>query len=144
MTEKFPYEDIIDLPPHISKNHPQPTMMERAARFAPFAAITGYEEMVLEEARVTDERIELDEGTKEILNAKLQMAMDFADSEPEITVTHFVADKKKSGGTYVKHTGVIKKIDEYERTVTFTDKTRIAIDNIYAIEGELFNCLDRE
>ena len=55
MAEKFPYEDIVDLPPHISKKHPQPTMLERAARFAPFAAITGYEEMVLEEARVTDE-----------------------------------------------------------------------------------------
>mgnify|MGYP003526152357 CR=1 FL=1 len=62
MAEKFPYEDIVDLPPHISKKHPQPTMLERAARFAPFAAITGYEEMVLEEARVTDERIELDES----------------------------------------------------------------------------------
>ena len=54
MAEKFPYEDIVNLPPHISKKHPQPTMIDRAARFAPFAAITGYEEMVLEEARVTD------------------------------------------------------------------------------------------
>uniref|UniRef100_UPI004056B7E8 hypothetical protein n=1 Tax=Agathobacter sp. TaxID=2021311 RepID=UPI004056B7E8 len=66
MAEKFPYEDIINLPPHISKKHPQPSMMDRAARFAPFAAITGYEEMVLEEARVTEERIDLDEDSKEI------------------------------------------------------------------------------
>lgn len=142
MAEKFPYEDIVNLPPHISKKHPQPTMLERAARFAPFAAITGYEEMVLEEARVTDERIELDEGTKEILNAKLQMAVDFADSEPEITITHFVADKKKAGGAYVKHTGVIKKVDEYEHTVIFMDKTVICIENIFAIDGELYNCLE--
>ena len=142
MAEKFPYEDIVDLPPHISKKHPQPAMLERAARFAPFAAITGYEEMVLEEARVTDERIELDEGTKEILNAKLQMAVDFANSEPEITVTHFVADKKKAGGAYVKHTGVIKKVDEYEHTVIFMDKTVVCIENIFAIDGELFNCLE--
>ncbi len=142
MAEKLPYEDIVDLPPHISKKHPQPTMLERASRFAPFAAITGYEEMVLEEARVTDERIELDEGTKEILNAKLQMAVDFADSEPEITITHFVADKKKAGGAYVKHTGVIKKVDEYEHTVIFTDKTNIPIDNIYDIEGTIFNSID--
>ena len=142
MAEKFPYEDIVDLSPHISKKHPQPTMLERAARFAPFAAITGYEEMVLEEARVTDERIELDEGTKEILNAKLQMALDFADSEPEITVTHFVADKKKAGGAYVKHTGVIKKIDQYERVVVFFDKTAIPIDNIYEINGALFSTLE--
>ncbi len=142
MAEKFPYEDIVDLPPHISKKHPQPTMLERAARFDPFAAITGYEEMVLEEARVTDERIELDEGTKEILNAKLQMAVDFADSEPEITITHFVADKKKAGGAYVKHTGVIKKVDEYERLVVFTDKTSIFIDDIYEISGALFSALE--
>ena len=73
MAEKFPYEDIVNLQPHISKKHPQPTMMDRAARFAPFAAITGYEEMVLEEARVTEERIELDEGTLSILNEKLNM-----------------------------------------------------------------------
>ena len=142
MAEKFPYEDIVNLPPHISKKHPQPSMMDRAARFAPFAAITGYEEMVLEEARVTDERVELDEGTKELLNAKLQMALDFAESAPEITITHFVADKKKSGGAYVKHTGVIKRIDEYEHTVVFIDKTVIGIDNIYAIEGTIFNCLE--
>ena len=72
MAEKFPYEDIVNLPPHISKKHPQPTMLERAARFAPFAAITGYEEMVLEEARVTEERIELSEGAKASLNKKLR------------------------------------------------------------------------
>lgn len=142
MAEEFPYEDIVNLPPHISKKHPQPTMKDRAARFAPFAAITGYEEMVLEEARVTDERVELDEGTKELLNAKLQMALDFAESEPEITITHFVADKKKSGGAYVKYTGVIKKIGEYEHTVVFIDKTVIDIDNIYAIEETIFNCLE--
>ncbi len=67
MAEKFPYEDIVDLPSHISKRHPQPSMMDRAARFAPFAAITGDEEMVLEEARVTEERIDLDEGAIQVL-----------------------------------------------------------------------------
>ena len=73
MAEKFPYEDIVNLPPHISKKHPQPSMMDRAARFAPFAAITGYEEMVLEEARVTEERVDLDEGALSLLNEKLNM-----------------------------------------------------------------------
>ena len=70
MAEKFPYEDIVNLPPHISKKHPQPSMMDRAARFAPFAAITGYEEMVLEEARVTEERVDLDEGALSLLVSK--------------------------------------------------------------------------
>ena len=73
MDEKFPYEDIIHLPRPISKKHPQPTMAERAARFAPFAAITDYEEMVLEEARVTEERITLDENALTLLNEKLNI-----------------------------------------------------------------------
>ena len=101
MAEKFPYEDIVELPPHISKKHPQPTMMDRAARFAPFAAITGYEEMVLEEARVTEERVDLDEGALSLLNEKLNMIQEFIDEEPEIKITYFEPDKKKSGGAYV-------------------------------------------
>lgn len=113
MAEKFPYEDIVNLPPHISKKHPQPTMMDRAARFAPFAAITGYEEMVLEEARITEERIDLDEGTLSILNEKLNMIQEFIDEEPEVTITYFEHDKKKSGGAYIDITGTVKRIDEY-------------------------------
>ena len=70
MAEQFPYEDIVNMPHHVSKKYPQPTMADRAARFAPFAAITGYEEMVLEEARVTDDRIEMDESSKAALNEK--------------------------------------------------------------------------
>jgi len=81
MADKFPYEDIVNLPPHISKKHPQPTMLERAARFAPFAAITGYEEMVLEEARVTEERNELNEGTLVVLKEKLKNRHHALDSE---------------------------------------------------------------
>ena len=73
MNDKFPYEDIINLPRPVSKKHPQPPLSERAARFAPFAAITGYEEMVLEEARVTEEKIELDESALTILNEKLNI-----------------------------------------------------------------------
>ena len=120
MAEKFPYEDIVNLPPHISKKHPQPSMMDRAARFAPFAAITGYEEMVLEEARVTEERIELDEGTLSLLNEKLNMIQEFLDEEPEIKITYFEPDKKKTGGAYVSITGVVKRIDEYEHLVIMT------------------------
>lgn len=142
MAEKFPYEDIVNLPPHISKKHPQPSMMDRAARFAPFAAITGYEEMVLEEARVTEERVDLDEGTLSILNEKLNMIQEFIDEEPEVTITYFEPDKKKTGGAYVKHIGVIKKIDEYARTVIFNDKTIVSIDDILAIEGEIFGYLE--
>lgn len=144
MAEKFPYEDIVNLPPHISKRHPQPSMMDRAARFAPFAAITGYEEMVLEEARVTEERIDLDEGALALLNEKLNMIQEFLDEEPEVTITYFEPDKKKSGGAYVSITGVVKRIDEYEHLVILTDGKKIRIEDIYAIGSDLFYSLGLE
>ena len=141
MTDKFPYEDIVNLPPHISKKHPQPTMLERAARFAPFAAITGYEEMVLEEARVTEERIELDEGSLAMLNEKLNIIHDSLDSEPVVQITYFEPDKKKSGGAYISVTGMVKRIDEYERLVIMSDGKKIRIDEIFGLEGKLFDSL---
>ena len=141
MADKFPYEDIVNLPPHISKKHPQPTTLERAARFAPFAAITGYEEMVLEEARVTEERIELDEGTLAMLNEKLNIIHDSLDSEPVIQITYFEPDKKKSGGAYISVTGTVKRIDEYERLVIMSDGKKIRIDEIFGLEGKLFDSL---
>ena len=139
MAERFPYEDIVNLPPHISKRHPQPTMIERAARFAPFAAITGYEEMVLEEARVTEERIELDESTLAMLNEKLNIIHDSLDSEPVIQITYFEPDKKKSGGAYISVTGMVKRIDEYERLVIMSDGKKIRIDEIFGLESRLFD-----
>ena len=144
MAEKFPYEDIVNLPPHISKKHPQPSMMDRAARFAPFAAITGYEEMVLEEARVTEERVDLDEGALSLLNEKLNMIREFLDEEPEVTITYFEPDKKKSGGAYVNITGIVKRIDEYEHFVIMTDGKKIRIEDIYAMGSDLFYSLGLE
>lgn len=141
MAEKFPYEDIVNLPPHISKRHPQPSMMDRAARFAPFAAITGYEEMVLEEARVTEERVDLDEGALSLLNEKLNMIQEFLDEEPEVTITYFEPDKKKSSGAYVSITGTVKRIDEYEHLVILIDGKKIRIEEIYALESDLFYSL---
>lgn len=144
MVEQFPYEDIVDLPHHVSKKHPQPTMADRAARFAPFAAITGYEEMVLEEARVTDERIEMDESSKAVLNEKLNMIQEFIDEEPKVTITYFEPDKKKSGGAYVSVTGTVKRIDEYEHIVLMNDGKKISIEDIYAIGSDLFYSLGLE
>lgn len=141
MAEKFPYEDIVNLPPHISKKYPQPTMMERAARFAPFAAITGYEEMVLEEARITEDRMDLDESTLAMLNEKLNIIQEFLDKEPEVKITYFEPDKKKSGGAYVSVTGKVKRIDEYERLVIMTDGKKICIDEIFGLESRLFDSL---
>ena len=142
MNEKFPYEDIVNLPRPISKKHPQPTLSDRAARFAPFAAITDYEAMVLEEARETEERIVPDENALSLLNEKLNILQEFPDKIHEIKVTYFVPDKKKSGGAYVEVTGIVKEIDEYERCIVMTDKKKIPIEHIRAIEGELFKCFE--
>ncbi|MGN0686785.1 MAG: hypothetical protein ACI4KA_01610 [Oscillospiraceae bacterium] len=115
--------------------------INRAASFAPFAALTGYDDAVRETARLTSERIELDEGTKEVLNDKLRIALDKADEQPEISITYFLPDTRKSGGAYVTVKAVIKRIDEYERLVIFTDKSTIPIDDIYEIEGDIYNGL---
>ena len=141
MAEKFPYEDIINLPHHELTTRQRMPRINRAASFAPFAALTGYDDAVRETARLTSERIELDEGTKEILNNKLRIALDKAGEQPEISITYFLPDKKKSGGAYVTVKAVIRRIDEFERLVIFTDKSTIPIDDIYEIEGDIYNGL---
>lgn len=110
-------------------------MKDRAAQFAPFAALTGHDEAIKETARLTDERIELDEGTLAILNDKIQIILDNLDIEPEITVTYFKPDDKKSGGAYIDHTGVVKRIDDFERTIVFTDKISIPIEDVLEIKS---------
>ena len=139
MAESFPYEDIIDMPHHVSKKYPEPTMMERAARFHPFAAITGYEEMVLEAARTTETRIELDEEALSVINEKLNMLRESLDGEPRVTVTYFEPDKKKNGGAYVSVTGTVRLIDEYEQILTLGEDKKIPIREIYSIDGEIFS-----
>ena len=144
MAERFPYEDIVNLSPHISKKHPQPTMLERAARFAPFAAITGYEEMVLEEARVTEERIELSEGAKAALNKKLSILKDNLSRSPEVTVTYFEPDQRKAGGAYLTFSGVVRRVDEHQHLIQMMNGKLIFMDEIYELESELFESLGIE
>ena len=135
-TEK--YEDIINLPHHISKKHPQMTMESRAAQFAPFAALVGYEDAVEETARLTTKRIELNEEEKNILDMKLQMLKEQMNVQiyPEISIIYFVPDLKKEGGKYIKISGTIKKIDEYKQLLILDDKTQIHINEIISIVGD--------
>ncbi len=139
MAERFPYEDILYVARHVSQKHPEPTMTDRAARFHPFAAITGYEEMVLEEARSTEARAELDEEALTALNEKLNLLRECIDEAPAVTVTYFEPDKRKSGGTYVRVTGTVLRLDEYEQTVSLSGDKRISIASIYSIEGDIFS-----
>ena len=90
------YDDIIKLPHHVSKRHPQMSIMARSAQFAPFAALSGYDEAVKETARLTDKRLEIDDGLKSILNNKLQYILENININPEIIFTYFVYDRKRS------------------------------------------------
>ena len=128
MTE---YDDIIDLPRPKSKHEPMP-MSDRAAQFSPFAALTGYGDAIDETARLTDARIELSEEERAELDYK-QQYLSTLDS-PMVTVTYFVPDSRKSGGAYVTHTGVLKRIDEVERAMVFVDGSRVEMDEVVGIE----------
>lgn len=133
------YADIIDLPHHELTTRQRMPLVNRAASFSPFAALTGYDDAVEETARPTDQKIELDDDSKKILNDKLQIAIAHAKEQPKISITYFLPDDKKTGGVYVTIKAVIKRIDEYKRLVIFTDKSSIPIDDIYEIEGDIYN-----
>lgn len=138
------YDDIIHLPHHTSKTHPRMSAIDRAAQFSPFAALVGYDAAVKETARLTDERIDLDEYELAALNERLQIIADTQGESHEITITYFLPDKKKAGGEYVTVTGVVKRIDEYERLIVMTTGRKIPIEEIIRIEGELFKFLGHE
>lgn len=132
------YEDIINLPHHVSKTRPQMSMLDRAAQFSPFAALTGYDAAIKETGRLTDEKQELDDDTKAALNMKQAYLMEMIDEQPEISVTYFLPDTKKAGGAYATVTGKLKRFDEYERLLILTDGKKIPMDDIADIESNLF------
>lgn len=136
------YKDIIDLPHHQSKTRQRMSMIDRAAQFSPFAALTGHNAAIIETARLTDRQIELDEGTKSIINEKIQMISDYLSEKPTVTITHFEPDVKKDGGAYLNTTGTVKRIDDFKREIILTDGTIISIERISDIEGELFKGME--
>ena len=139
MTEsETKYADIIGLPHHTSRTRPRMSVSARAAQFAPFAALTGYGAAIDETARLTDDRIVLDENAKAILDGKLQIIAEHIAEHPNVTVTYFEPDKKKSGGAYVSVTGQVKDIDEYERVLRLCDGLKIPIEQIFGIASVLF------
>ena len=131
---KGPYDDIIDLPHPTSERHPRMPMVNRAAQFSPFAALTGYDAAVKETARLTDAKAELTEEEKSILDAKLQMLADGLTSQPAVEFTYFKPDQKKAGGTYLTVSGAVKKIDGFTGDIVLTDGHRIPIEDILDIQ----------
>ena len=136
------YREIIDLPHHVSKTRPQMPMSDRAAQFAPFAALTGYDAAIKETGHLTDERIELDVEALSALDMKYQLLMEAHDEAPKVTITFFQPDERKAGGKYVSAVGAVKKIDDFERRITMQDGAKIPMDDVLSIEGELFSVLE--
>lgn len=142
LKDEHRYDDIINLPHHVSKKHPPMSLLNRAAQFSPFAALTGHSEAVQETARLTDSFIELGEDRKRQLDEQLQRIRENLEREPEIEAVYFQPDDKKDGGAYVTVCGRVKRISEYERRIIFTDGTSLPIDYLFSIKGEMFRSME--
>ena len=141
-TSNQQYNDIIDLPHHISTTRPRMSMLDRAAQFSPFAALTGYDAAIKETGRLTGQRIELTEECRAVLDRKQQVLLENLTEHPEVSVTYFVPDERKSGGTYVTVAGRVKKVDEYQRLLLLTDGTRIPLTEVLELESNMFRELE--
>ncbi len=130
---KTPYDDIIHLPHHVSRNHPQMPLRDRAAQFAPFAALTGYEAAVGETARLTSERRELDPQEAEELNRRLTDLAARLKDRPKVTIEYFVPDDRKSGGAYVTVTGRVRHISVPEKTLVLEDGAVISLEDVDSV-----------
>ena len=168
ITEKEPdprivYADIIDLPHHQSPTRPRMSLYDRAAQFAPFAALTGYDEMIVEEARETNTGIVLEDWELEQLNQKLTLIADVLEdgNKPRLTFTVFVPDERKAGGKYIEVTDTVKRIDATARKVVLMSEKEaegyrkeaesyrphglnktLDFDKIVAIHGDLVDYMD--
>ena len=131
------YDDIIDLPHHVSPRRAGMPMADRAAQFAPFAALTGYEEVIEETGRLTDTPIELSEGVISRLNEQLWYLSEHSQEKPVVTLTFFLPDEKKAGGSYKTVTGQVKRVEEYAQCLLLTDGTKIPLQNICCIQMDL-------
>ena len=138
------YDDIINLPHPTSQKRPRMSVQARAAQFSPFAALTGYDAAIRETARLTEERIELNEYEQAVLDQRIILLQEHLKDLPEVTIPYFQPDERKEGGKYRSLTGVVKKIDPYERQLVLADKSKISIESILNLESELFRNMELE
>ena len=131
-----PYDDIIHLPHHVSQNHPQMPLRDRAAQFAPFAALTGYEAAVGETARLTVVKRELDPQEAAELNHRLTDLAARLKDRPEVTIEYFVPDERKAGGAYVIETGRVRHVSFPERVLVMENGTVISLEDVVSMSGE--------
>ena len=128
------YDDIINLPHHQSVKRPHMNSHQRAAQFAPFAALTGYDAAIDETARLTSEKLELSEEQQEYLNQQIQLLIECILKKPQVEITYFVSDERKSGGEYITITGNVRRIDDHNREIVFTDGLTVKIDDVWNIK----------
>ena len=128
------YDDIIDLPHHVSERHTQMSMIDRAAQFSPFAALTGYDAAIVETARLTDQKRELTEEQKHEISRQLNALQARIKTDPAVTVVYFEKDSRKAGGEYRTVTGSAKRIDPLIGMLELTDGTAIPFDDILSME----------
>lgn len=131
------YDDIIHLPHHVSSTRPQMPLSDRAAQFAPFAALRGYEAAVQETARRTEEKRELTEDARQELDAALRRIRECLPEKPQVRITWFVPDPRKDGGAYITHEGAAAQLLPLEQLLVLEDGTRIGIGDIAKIEWVL-------
>ena len=129
------YDDILHLPRPVSTRHARMSMTDRGAQFSPFAALVGYEKVLEESARLTEEETFLDEGGKELLDRKLQFLAGHLGRMGQIRFLYYRPDERKAGGSFLWIEGIVKKIDLYRRTVVLEDGQEFAIEDIRAIDG---------
>lgn len=132
------YDDLLMLPHHVSPTHPQMTMQERAAQFSPFAALTGYSDVIKETARLTDEWADPDEDSREELDRRLAFLREHLSERLPVAITCFLPDDKKEGGSYRTFSGTIRKIDAYGHKLILEDGTVLPMEQTVWIDCEVF------
>lgn len=137
-TNNHQYDDIINLPHHVSQTRPRMSMTDRAAQFSPFAALASFDAAIREMGRLTEQRIELTEDSREELDRRQQPLVEHLSEHPEVSVTYFVSDERKSGGAYVMVSDGVKKIDRYQRLLVLNDDLWIPLNEIIVLDSEIY------
>lgn len=132
------YDDMLYLPHPTSRRHPRMPVADRAAIFSPFSAVSGHAEAVVEAERHTDQKVELAEDQRQLLDWKYQLLEANIEQRPEASVTWFQPDQRKAGGSYVTSTGRVKKIDGIERILVLAGGAKIPLDDIIEIDASVF------
>lgn len=137
------YDDILDLPHHVSATRPQMSMADRAAQFSPFAALTGYDAAIRETGRLTETEVELPEDALDALNQKFRLLTECSGKKQAVDITYFQPDSRKTGGAYATVSGIIKKIDPVDRLILMAHGATIRMAHVVDISLHIPGTTDK-